>query len=84
MFLIRGRVQKRLEELEADDAAIRQEGGVEGLNTEEVTLAAEDRGLDVLGKSDKEVRKVVGRWVGNKERNRREMLVVRPNSWDGR
>jgi len=81
MPVIRRRVEKRIEELEADDLGIRRDGGVEGLEMEEVRIAAEERGLDILGRSDEEVRESVERWVGNKKGNLSEMLLVRPNVW---
>lgn len=81
MPVIRRRAEKRIEELEADDFGIRRDGGVEGLEMEEVRIAAEERGLDILGRPDEEVRELVERWVGNKKGSLREMLLVRPNMW---
>lgn len=81
MPIIRRRVQKRIEELKVDDFAIQRDGGVEGLEMEEVRIAAEERGLDILGRSDEELRELVGRWVKNVKGSVREMLLVRPSVW---
>ena len=60
---VRQRLTTRLQELEADDIAIERDGGVEGLEGEEVKMAAERRGLDVLEKEEEELRGHLKGWL---------------------
>jgi hypothetical protein len=61
--LARRRVDAKLASLAADDALIRQAGGVPALEAEEVSLACEQRGLDTQGKSAEEVAERLARWL---------------------
>ena len=53
-FILRKRVQKRIEYLEMDDRLIVQGGGVGDMGIEEVRMALVERGVNVLGRGDKE------------------------------
>ncbi len=46
-----------------DDALLARDGGVAGLSFQEVQFASADRGLDVLGKSEQDLRSRLGEWV---------------------
>ncbi|MCJ1459068.1 hypothetical protein MMC28_009445 [Mycoblastus sanguinarius] len=63
MSLVRRRVYKRLEELEVDDFAIERDGGVEKMEDGELTIACEERGLDVLGKDEQQLREELREWL---------------------
>lgn len=49
--------------LEGDDQNIVRDGGVTGLIHEEVKLACVDRGIDILGKSETDLRTALGDWL---------------------
>ncbi|OTB17648.1 hypothetical protein K445DRAFT_315395 [Daldinia sp. EC12] len=55
--------RRALEKIAADDAMIREGGGVEALVDDEVVLACEDRGIDVLGKPIDELRSQLADWL---------------------
>ncbi|KAI1805826.1 hypothetical protein F4811DRAFT_201664 [Daldinia bambusicola] len=55
--------RRAVDKIAADDAMIREGGGVEALVDEEVVLACEDRGIDVLGKPVDELRSQLGDWL---------------------
>ena len=50
------RLYKYGEYIAADDFAIEKDGGVGGLNKEEVVRACEERAMDVLGRGEKVLR----------------------------
>ena len=103
LWIVRGRVQGRVGYLEADDMAlVRDSGGktarvVEELGLDEVVRAAEERGIDVQGRKEGDVRKVLGEWMGARfeegagkgERGGGKgvgvpaLLLVRPEGWEG-
>ncbi|KAI1643675.1 uncharacterized protein F4817DRAFT_247130 [Daldinia loculata] len=55
--------QRAIARIAADDAMLREGGGVEALVDEEVVLACEDRGIDVLGKPVDEMRSRLEEWL---------------------
>ena len=61
--LVQRRVESRLKDLEADDRAIARDGGVHCLHDEEVKLACEERGIDILRKEDGQLRMKLRSWV---------------------
>lgn len=76
------RVKERLKQLDLDDHAISRDGGVGYLKGEEVKLAASDRGLDVLGRPEEEVRAVLQRWLSaRKKHSAIKLLLTRPSAW---
>lgn len=66
-------VERRLAYLTEDDTLLRQAGGVPALEPEEVFLASADRGLDVLGQDEGQLRKELVRWL----------QLTRPRTNDG-
>lgn len=76
------RVRKAVDRIEADDIAIKRDGGAKLLSEEEVILAAEERGLDVVGKSLGEIRSVLARWMEvRKWAPIVELVSRRPSAW---
>jgi len=78
--MLRKRIEERLEFLRRDDELIRQGGGVEKLIGEEVRLACADRGINVLGREEGELREALGRWLdlsGGKEGKRIAELILK-------
>ncbi len=88
--LARSRVRSRLRWLAEDDALLRRCGGVPALEPDEVRLACIDRGLDVLGKTDEDLRARLATWLrlaaSETEKDcltRLEYLLTRrPDDWD--
>ncbi|KAK4179366.1 hypothetical protein QBC36DRAFT_160210, partial [Triangularia setosa] len=59
----KAKADKKLAWILADDAMLQQGGGQKELVFEEVKLAAEERGIDVLGRDEEELRGVLQRWL---------------------
>lgn len=57
------RARGAVRRIAADDAMIRDGGGVDALVDEEVELACEDRGIDVLDESVDELRGRLEEWI---------------------
>lgn len=70
------RVQRRLEELEVDDMAIERDGAVSELEEQEVSMAAERRGLDVLDKDVEELRDHLESWLQARKHHTAMELIV--------
>ncbi|KAH7085924.1 hypothetical protein BKA63DRAFT_500763 [Paraphoma chrysanthemicola] len=61
-FLLQRNVRKKFTYLAKDDAAIERDGGCAGLEKREVERACIERGVDVVGKKEEELRRVLGAW----------------------
>jgi hypothetical protein len=61
--VLQSSVEKRLRFLDEDDRLLVRAGGAEALVPEEVRLACADRGIEVMGRGEKELRGVLGRWL---------------------
>lgn len=61
MWQIKGKL--RMAFLEGDDKNLIEDGGPMGLETEELRIACAERGIDVLGKSETEMRSWLGDWL---------------------
>jgi len=62
-----------------DDALLQRDGGVKNLSNDEVKLACEQRGIDVLGRKHDYLRDVLERWLkGRREGMVLGMLLSRP------
>jgi len=79
---LRSRVRRWKEYLELDDVAIEKNGGVGQMEMEEVRIAAEERGLDVLGKNDMQLKGELKDWLAaRKNQPVTKMLLTRPSVW---
>jgi hypothetical protein len=78
-FVLKYRLKKRLQYLEIDDELFRRDGGVKLLKgDEEIRIAAEDRGIDVLNRQSDEVHRILEAWEKGAEQGRTlEMLLSR-------
>lgn len=87
LWLIRRRAKKHMDFVELDDFTIHRDGGVENLEPVEVQLAAETRGLDVLGRKESDLRSTLSDWMLNrsalaKNGSPTKMLyLTRPSAW---
>ncbi|KAF2399855.1 hypothetical protein EJ06DRAFT_522090 [Trichodelitschia bisporula] len=61
--LLRWRLQRRLRYLEQDDALMLKDGGVNRLSSDELKMACEQRGIDVVGRDDKTLKKALDQWL---------------------
>ena len=61
--VVRSRVQRRLHDVQVDDMAIERDGGFQELEEQELTLALEARGIDVLTKGEEELRENLKTWL---------------------
>ncbi|PHH76676.1 hypothetical protein CDD82_3893 [Ophiocordyceps australis] len=79
----------RMAFLMGDDINLVQDGGVTGLMPDELRIACSDRGIDVLGKSNTELRLWLGDWLrltassSRQDRRRRmaTLMLTRPENW---
>lgn len=88
-FIFR-RVVKRLRLIDLDDFAIVEDGsrddGVQRLaNLEEVQLAAEMRGLNVLGREEEELKAILGKWIRARKNGKsaKDLVLQGPEGWAG-
>jgi len=87
LWQIKGRL--RMAFLEGDDKNMVHDGGPMGLSNEEVRLACVDRGINILDRSETELRGCLGDWLrlvaseNDLERRRRMtvLLLTRPEHW---
>ncbi len=67
--LLRVRIRKRVEYLRLDDALLARDGGVAQLEMDEVRMALVERGLDVLARSDEQLRAALEHWLRARPRD---------------
>ena len=80
--VVMGRLERYMEYLQADDEGLEREGDFERLDAEEVRIALEERGVDVLGKPEEILREQLRAWLRAKDREPLIiMLLMRPNKW---
>jgi len=75
-FILRRRVQRRLEYLELDDGLIKKNGGVGEMEEEEVRMALVERGVDVLKKDEGQLKANLNAWLESEEMVSRERLLL--------
>ncbi|KAJ9624042.1 hypothetical protein H2203_005490 [Taxawa tesnikishii (nom. ined.)] len=67
--LMRRGVAKRLHYLAIDDTLLIRQGGVERLTEQEVEIACEERGIDVVGKPTHVLKRELGAWLDGVEKD---------------
>jgi hypothetical protein len=75
-WVLRRRVARRVEYLKMDDELIRNSGGVKEMEDEECRMACVERGIDVLGRSDKQVRADLEAWLKSSQMVSVERLLL--------
>lgn len=83
-FILRRKVRRRVEYLEIDDSLIAKQGGLKDMSSEEVKIAAVERGIDVAGKPEKAVRSDLEDWLKARKLGAsvERLLLSRPTVWD--
>lgn len=71
--LLRRKVRKRVQYLDWDDKLIKRDGAVEEMSIEEVRMALVERGVDILEKSESQLRGALKAWL----RARDEASILR-------
>ncbi|KAI9822316.1 MAG: hypothetical protein M1827_000034 [Pycnora praestabilis] len=80
--MLRRSIGKSLNYLEMDDELIERDGGVGQMEIEEVRMACVERGVDVLGKNDQQLRMLLRGWLWGKKRGPvTRLLLTRPSVW---
>lgn len=67
--LLRRAVSARMQYIALDDFLLVEAGGPGGLSREEVVIACEERGIDVLGKDEEKLRAELKAWVKKQEKD---------------
>jgi hypothetical protein len=67
--ILRRRIRKRMLYLEQDDILIKRDGGVQAMSSEEVKMALAERGVDILGKSEAQLRSLLRSWLWARSRS---------------
>ena len=85
--IVRRRVKKHMAFVDLDDAVIERDGGVEPLDGEEATMAAEVRGIDVMGRNEEELKLALKDWLqarkilARKDKAVTWLYLTRPAAW---
>ncbi|KAL3960802.1 hypothetical protein ACCO45_005919 [Purpureocillium lilacinum] len=87
MWQVKGRL--RMAFLEGDDRNLIEDGGPSQLEPEELRIACAERGIDVVGRSETELRGVLGDWlrltaaedITERRRRMATLLLTRPEHW---
>ncbi|KAL8973258.1 MAG: hypothetical protein Q9183_000058 [Haloplaca sp. 2 TL-2023] len=80
--LVSWRLRKAVDRIDADDFAIDRDGGAKHLNEEELKLAAEARGIDVVGRPVGGLRSDLYHWAdARKHTPMIHLFCTRPSAW---
>ncbi|KFY53506.1 hypothetical protein V496_07527 [Pseudogymnoascus sp. VKM F-4515 (FW-2607)] len=80
--LLKGRVASRVEYLQTDDRLIRRDGVLSDLEADEVAIACAERGIDVVGRSEENLREMLEKWMAaSKTTPVEKLLLTRPSVW---
>lgn len=81
--VLKSKVAWSLAYLDQDDALLLRDGGVEELSDEEVKIACQERGIDVLEKDVMLLRATLRRWVESRHGRTSPLpkLLSRPEGW---
>ncbi|KAE9369567.1 hypothetical protein N431DRAFT_413704 [Stipitochalara longipes BDJ] len=78
--LLRRSVSRRIEYLALDDGLIRKAGGIKDMDVEEIRMALVERGVDVLGKGEAQLKGDLNAWLLSREKAPAEkLLLTRPS-----
>lgn len=68
-FMIAHRLSQKFAYFAIDDSLLLQAGGASKLNSEELAIACEERGMDVLNRSDSELLQRLDEWLRRQQRD---------------
>ena len=70
-FLLRKAIEKRMQYLELDDGLLQRyrNNGVPALSEEEVAIACEERGINVIGRKVKDMRQDLSAWLDRSDKS---------------
>jgi hypothetical protein len=74
--LLRRNVSRRIEYLALDDGLIRKAGGIKDMDVEEVKIALVERGVDILGKGEAQLKGDLNAWLLSREKASAEKLLL--------
>jgi hypothetical protein len=74
--ILRRKLRNRLKYLELDDELIKREGGVTGMDDEEIKMACVERGIDVVGRDMGDLKADLKTWLRSVEKAGRERLLL--------
>jgi hypothetical protein len=74
--ILRSKVSRRVEYLQLDDGLIRKAGGIKDMDFEEVKMALVERGVDILGKGDAQLKRDLNAWLLSREKAPAEKLLL--------
>lgn len=74
--ILRNRVRSRVEYLTMDDELIRRAGGVKNMESEECRMACVERGINVIGRSDTQLKSNLDAWLKSRETVSIEKLLL--------
>ena len=75
-FVLRRKLQRRLEYLDLDDTLIRKCAGVREMSAEEVKMALVERGLDIQEKVEDQLRSDLNAWLRSRDKVPVEKLLL--------
>jgi hypothetical protein len=75
-FLLRRKVARRVDYLDMDDSLIGVGGGVEKMQDDECRMACVERGIDVLGRKDEDLRRDLEAWLQSRGKFSIEHLLL--------
>lgn len=75
-FMVRKKVDKRVEYLEMDDKLIKDAGGIGKMELEECKMACIERGIDVIGRKDTDIKQDLNDWLKSRPKRSIEHLLL--------
>lgn len=75
-WILRRKVRRRIEYLEMDDGLIEAGTGLKDMESEECKMACVERGINVLGRSDDQIRADLGAWLRSRKMSGIERLLL--------
>ncbi|KAH0559762.1 hypothetical protein GP486_003725, partial [Trichoglossum hirsutum] len=80
--VLRRRIRRRMSYLEQDDLLIQRDGGVQAMSLEEIQMALAERGVDILGKSEAQLRSQLRSWLRARSKGPiTALFLTRPSVW---
>lgn len=81
-LMVKRRIANWKRYIDMDDAAITKSGDLPLMEAEEMRIACEERGLDVLGKNEKQLMNELRAWLRARKRmDVTRLLLARPSVW---